>query len=77
MPLIALLSCVTASVAFWSMVTSSALCINGDIFVVELGANKVISHILYSFKCHKNEVGVESNWLCGQQIKCLTFLLLF
>ena len=41
----------TASVASWSMTTSSARCFNGIIITVEFGMNKAISKILFSLKC--------------------------
>ena len=50
----------TASIASWSMTTSSAMCFNSVIITVELGTNKAISKILFSLKCHKNEVGAEN-----------------
>ena len=50
----------TASVASWSMTASSARCFNRVIITVEFGTNKVISHILFSLKCHKNGVGGEN-----------------
>ena len=54
-------SYVTASVASWSMTTSSARCFKSEMITVELGTNKVISHILLSFKYRKNGVGAENN----------------
>ena len=52
----------TASVASWSMTTSSARCFNGVIITVEFGTNKAISQILFSLKCHhsKNGVGADN-----------------
>ena len=50
----------TASVALWSMTTSSARCFNSVIIKVEFGMNKAILLILFSFKCHKNGVGSEN-----------------
>ena len=46
----------TASVASWSMTTSSSRCFN----TVEFGTNKAISKILFSLRCHKNGVGAEN-----------------
>ena len=50
----------TASVASWSMTTSSAWCFSSVIITVEFGTNKAISEILFSLKCHKNGVGAEN-----------------
>ena len=50
----------TASVASWSMTTSSARCFNSVIIMVEFGTNKAISKILFSHRCHKNGVGAEN-----------------
>ena len=50
----------TASVASWSMTTSSARFINSVIVTVEFGTNKAISKILFSLKCNKNGVGAEN-----------------
>ena len=47
----------TASVASWSMTTSSARCFNSVIIRVEFGTNEAISKILFLLKCHKNGVG--------------------
>ena len=50
----------TASVASWSMTTSSAKCFNSVIITIEFGMNKAISQILFSFKCPKNGVGANN-----------------
>ena len=50
----------TASVASWSMTTSSARCFISVIITVEFGTNKAFKKILFSLKCHKNGVGVEN-----------------
>ena len=50
----------TASVASWSMTTSSARCFNSVIITVEFGTNKAISLILFSLKYNKNGVGAEN-----------------
>ena len=50
----------TASVASWSMTSSSARCFNSAIITVEFGTNKIISKIIFSLKCHKAGVGAEN-----------------
>ena len=50
----------TASVASWSMTTSSARCFNSVIITVEFETNKAISKIPFSLKCQKNGVGAEN-----------------
>ena len=50
----------TASVASWSMTTSSAKCFSSVIIMVLFGTNKAISHILFSLKCHKNGVSADN-----------------
>ena len=49
-----------ASVASWSMETSSVWCINGVFIAVEFLAYKVISQIILTFKCHKNGFNVKN-----------------
>ena len=46
----------TASVASWTMTTSSAKCFNSIIITVEFGTNKAISKILFSLSATKTEL---------------------
>ena len=50
----------TASVASWSMTTSSARCFDSVIIMVEIGTNNAILQILFSLNCHKKEVGAKN-----------------
>ena len=50
----------TASVASWSVTSSSAWCFNSVIITVEFGTINAISQILFSLRCHKNGVGTDN-----------------